>query len=105
MIRTFDTLIGRTILVSVIGISLMHVLSLWSYELALDHELSAAHETRLADHLITMRRSLSLVPEAGRDDVAHKLSSGPLEVHWSKTEHTRSPAVWGSRDGPACRRG
>ena len=86
MIRAFDTLIARTILVSLIGISLMHILSLWSYELALDHELSAAHEARLADRLITIRRSLSLVPEAGRDDVAHQLSGGPMEVHWSKTE-------------------
>ncbi len=86
MIRAFDTLVGRTILVSLIGISLMHILSLWSYELALDHELSAAHEARLADRLITIRRSLSMVPEAGRDEVAHQLSGGPLEVHWSKTE-------------------
>jgi two-component system, OmpR family, sensor kinase len=86
MIRVFDTLVGRTIFVSLIGISLMHVLSLWSYELALDHELSAVHEAGLADRLLTIRRSLSIVPEAGRDDVAHQLSGGPVEVHWSKTE-------------------
>lgn len=86
MMRRLDTLIGRTILVSLIGISMMHILSLWSYELALDHELSAAHEARLADRLNTIRRSLSLVPEIGRDDIAHQLSGGPLEVHWSKTE-------------------
>lgn len=86
MIRTFDTLVARTILVSLIGISLMHILSLWSYEFALEHELSAAHEAGLAERLLNIRRSLSLVPEAGRDDAAHQLSGGPLEVHWSRTE-------------------
>lgn len=86
MIHRLDTLIGRTVLVSLIGISLMHVLSLWSYELALKNELTIAQEARLADRLTTIRRTLSLVPEAGRDDVAHRLSGGPLEVHWSRSE-------------------
>lgn len=86
MIRRFDTLIGRTVLVSLIGITLMHVLSLWSYELALQQELSAAQDARLAERLIAIRRSLAAVPEAGRDEVAHQLSGGLMEVHWSKTE-------------------
>jgi signal transduction histidine kinase len=84
--RRLDTLIGRTVLVSLIGITLMHVLSLWSYELALKQELSAAQDTRLAERLIAIRRSLAAVPEAGRDEFAHQLSGGLLEVHWSKTE-------------------
>ncbi len=86
MIRVLDTLVGRTVLVSVIGISLMHTLSLWSYEAALDHEMRLAQETRLADRLATIARSLKLVPQAGRDEAAHQLSGGPLEVHWSRTE-------------------
>ena len=86
MIRVLDTLAGRTVLVSLIGISLMHVLSLWSYEAALDHELKLAQETRLADRLIAIKRSIRLVPVAERDEVAHQLSAGPLEVHWSRSE-------------------
>jgi len=34
MMRTFDTLLTRTVLVSLFGIALKHVLSLWSYEAA-----------------------------------------------------------------------
>lgn len=86
MIRRLDTLVARTILVSLIGISLMHVLSLWSYEAALVHEQTLAQETRLADRLLDIRRSLGLVHEDGRDAVAHHLSSGPLDVHWSRGE-------------------
>jgi two-component system OmpR family sensor kinase len=36
MMRAFDTLLTRTVLVSLLGITLMHVLSLWSYEATLD---------------------------------------------------------------------
>jgi two-component system, OmpR family, sensor kinase len=84
MIRLLDTLVGRTILVSLIGISVMHMLSLWSYEAALDHESVLQQEARLADRLVAIKRTLALAPEAGRDEIAHELSGGPLEVHWSR---------------------
>lgn len=86
MMRALDTLVGRTVLVSLIGISLMHVLSLWSYEVALEHALSSAQEAQLAERLIAIRRSLAAVPEPRRDEVAHQLSGGPLDVHWSRGE-------------------
>ncbi len=86
MMRALDTLVGRTILVSLIGITLTHVLSLWSYEVALEQELTLAHETRLADRLVAITRSLKLAGVAERDEVAHQLSGGPIEVHWSRTE-------------------
>ncbi len=38
MMRPFDTLLTRTILVSLLGVTLMHVLSLWSYDAALSGE-------------------------------------------------------------------
>ena len=40
--RRFDTLLTRTVLVSLLGITLMHVLSLWSYDAALEREASGA---------------------------------------------------------------
>ena len=93
MIRRFDSLIGRTILVSLIGISLMHVLSLWSYEATLRQEASHAQQARLAERLLTIRSSLAVVPEAERENAAHQLSGGPLEVHWSKTEYAIADAA------------
>ena len=86
MMRLFDTLVGRTVLVSLIAISLMHVLSLWGYESAVNRELVVADETRLAERLVAIRESLRAVPAAERDGAAHRLSSGPVEVHWSLTD-------------------
>jgi two-component system OmpR family sensor kinase len=42
MMRRFDTLLTRTVLVSLFGITLMHVLSLWSYDAALEREATDA---------------------------------------------------------------
>ena len=86
MIRAFDTIVTRSILVSLIGITLVHILSLWSYEHALDRELTIAHESRLAERLITIKRSVMLVPVAEREPAAHALSGGPIEAHWSSTK-------------------
>lgn len=84
MMRKLDTLIARIVLVSVIGITVMHVLSLWTYEYALEDELSAVQEARLAERLADVRRTLSAVSVDDRDRLAHQLSAGPLEIHWSK---------------------
>jgi signal transduction histidine kinase len=85
MRRLFDTLAARTALVSLIGITLVHLLSLWTYEQAIDHELDAAFDAQIAERLVTIRRSIIRLPPAERDEVAHSLSSGPLDVHWSAT--------------------
>jgi signal transduction histidine kinase len=88
MMRFLDTLVARLILVSLLGISLVHVLSIWSYEHALERELSLADETRLAERILTIKRSVMAVPESQREALAHDLSSGPLEAHWNKTRGT-----------------
>ena len=60
--RVFDTLLARLLLVSLLGITLFHVLSLWSYEHALEQQLTNAHVNRLAERLVSIKRSLMLVP-------------------------------------------
>ncbi len=83
--RRLDTLATRALLVSLIGITLVHVASLWSYEHTLDRELTFAHEKRLAERIVSIKRSVMLVPPARRETVAHELSGGPIEAHWSAT--------------------
>ncbi len=85
MKRSLDTLVTRLILVLLLGISLVHVLSIWSYEQALDRELGLADEARLAERILTIKRSVVAVPESQRESLAHDLSSGPLEAHWNRT--------------------
>lgn len=85
MIRLLDTLVARLILVSLIGIVLVHLASLWTYEHVLDQELTIAHESRLAERVISIKRSIMLVPETQRESIAHDFSSGPIDAHWSQT--------------------
>ena len=85
MIRVLDTLVARLILVSLLGITTVHVLSLWTYERALDRELSAIRELQFAERVSSIWRSVMLVPEAQRETVAHELSSGSIDAHWSKS--------------------
>lgn len=88
--RRFDSLAIRTILVVLIGIGLVHLASLWTYQQSLTSELDLANEARLADRLIAIKRSVMRVSETERETVAHDLSGGPIEAHWSRTEHAIS---------------
>jgi two-component system, OmpR family, sensor kinase len=82
-----DTLTSRTILVMLIGIGIVHLASLHAYRVALDREAAIASDTRLADRLLTIKRAVMRVVPAEREPVAHELSGGPIEAHWSRTEH------------------
>ena len=86
MMRVVDTLVGRTILVSLIAISLMHLVSLWGYETALNRELLIADETRLAEGLVARPESLPSGSLPGRDTPPHRLSRGPIEIHLRPTQ-------------------
>ena len=85
--RRLDSLALRTTLVVLVGIGLVHLASLWTYQHSLTRELDLANEARLADQLLAIKRTVMRVPEPERDKVAHELSGGPIEAHWSRTEH------------------
>jgi two-component system OmpR family sensor kinase len=85
MMRAFDSLVARLLLVSLAAVTVVHLISLWTYERALDQERSAAYETRLAERLVTIKRSVMVVPPDEREALAHDLSSGPIEAHWNTT--------------------
>lgn len=89
MMRWLDTLAARTVLLMLIGVGIVHVASLSAYQHALDREMSVANESRLADRLLTIRRSVMRVVPAERETVAHDLSGGPVEAHWSASERAR----------------
>lgn len=90
MRRWFDTLAARTVLLMLIGVGIVHVASLYAYQHALDREMSLANEARLADRLLTIRRSVMRVVAAERESIAHELSGGPVQAHWSVTERARA---------------
>ncbi|TCT01979.1 ATP-binding protein [Aquabacter spiritensis] len=84
MIRAIDSLALRTAVVAVLGIVVVHVLSLWTYEHAMERERHAAHAVRLADQIVALRRSLAAAPAERREEVAHALSGGAIDAHWGR---------------------
>jgi two-component system, OmpR family, sensor kinase len=85
--RRIDSLALRTTLVVLIGIGLVHLASLWTYQHSLTRTLDLANQARLADQLLAIKRAVMRVPEHEREMVAHDMSGGPIEAHWSRTEH------------------
>lgn len=81
-----DSLAVQTMLVVLLGIGAMHVASLWTYQNALIAEAELANEARLTDRLLAIKRSVMRVPPEQREGVAHDMSGGAIEAHWSRTE-------------------
>ncbi len=87
MLGKLDSLVARTIVVLLVGIGLVHLASLWTYQAALRHEVATANDARLADRLIALKRSVMRAAPNDREAVAHDLSGGPIDAHWSREEH------------------
>jgi two-component system, OmpR family, sensor kinase len=81
-----DSLAVQTMLVVMLGIGAMHVASLWTYQRAIVAEAELANEARLADRLLAIKRSVMRAEPAEREAVAHDMSGGAIEAHWSQAE-------------------
>uniref|UniRef100_UPI00195422CC hypothetical protein n=1 Tax=Proteus mirabilis TaxID=584 RepID=UPI00195422CC len=49
---------GRTILVLLVAIGALHVASLWTYQAALQAELTSNNDARLAERLVSIMRTV-----------------------------------------------
>ena len=78
-----DTIVTRTIVVLLSGLVIFHLASIWAYQIGINSEIDVTNEARLAERLFSIKRAIQLRPPAEREDLAHSLSGGPLEVHWS----------------------
>lgn len=87
LLMRLDSLAARTIIVALLGIGGVHLVSLWTYQHSLTQEVELSNEARLADRLLTIKRAVMRVPFTERETVAHDLSGGPIEAHWSRSEH------------------
>lgn len=79
-----ETTTARAIAVLLSGLVLFHVASIWIFQIGLDSEVGLTNEVRLAERLFTIKRALASLPPTDREQMAHSLSGGPIEVHWSK---------------------
>ena len=83
-----DTIASRTIAVLLAGLVFFQIVSVFTYQLGVDNEIDLTNEMRLAERLHSIRRALEKLPPAERERMAHSLSGGPLEVHWSNVPLT-----------------
>ncbi len=87
--RHFDTIATRTMALLLIGLGVFHLLSVWAYQAALDQEVQTNNEMRIAERLLSIRRSLAVRPPDKREALAHELSGGTVDAHFG----TKSLAV------------
>ncbi len=81
-----DSLAVQTMLVVLLGIGVMYGASMWTYQRALLAEAEFANEARLADRLLAIKRSVLRADPNEREAVAHDMSGGAIEAHWSRSE-------------------
>ncbi|MBN8943498.1 MAG: HAMP domain-containing protein [Rhizobiales bacterium] len=87
MKNLLNSIPGRTILVLLVAIGALHVASLWTYQAALQAELTSNNDARLAERLVSIMRTVMQARPAEREQTAHALAGGPFDVHWSLAEH------------------
>ncbi len=98
-----DTIASRTILVLMAGLGAIIVLAQLLYQQGIRHELSHAQTERLADRLLSLAETITSVAPELRDETAHRLSGGAIELHWARQPLTTQggelePDVVGLRD-------
>lgn len=92
MIALVNSVPGRTIIVLLVAIGILHLASLATYRAALEAEINSNNDQRLAERLVSVMRTVQHVAPAEREVTAHALSGGPFDVHWSVSERAvRSP--------------
>ena len=86
MIGLLNSVPGRTILVLLVAIGILHLASLATYRAALEAEISSNNDQRLAERLVSIMRTVQRVTPAERELTAHALAGGPFDVHWSASD-------------------
>ncbi len=90
---TFDSLIGRIVLIISLGIVSVQFSSQLIYETTLFSEAAIANQERLAERIVSLHQTLIHIPSESRDRTAHEQSSGALEAHWGPRPRVVSP-LW-----------
>ncbi|WP_204311217.1 hypothetical protein, partial [Klebsiella michiganensis] len=66
MIKFANSVPGRTIIVLMIAIGVLHVASLWTYQASLQAEITSNNDERLAERLVSIMRTVMRVPAPER---------------------------------------
>jgi signal transduction histidine kinase len=98
-----DTIVTRSVAILIVALLAVHVIGYLAYSIGARAIADSTRDRALAERIVSIKRAVASIPDASeRDRAAHALSSGSLEVHWSKvslvlgnappSERTRSTA-------------
>lgn len=79
-----DTIAGRTIVVLLFGLGTILGLAHYLYQKGIEREVATGNIERLADRLIFLSDTITTLEPSMRDEAAHRLSGGPIELHWAR---------------------
>lgn len=79
-----DTIAGRTIIVLVLGLGSIVALAQFLYQTSIEREVTTRNAESIAERLVFMAGSITALDPERRDEAAHRMSGGPLELHWAR---------------------
>lgn len=79
-----DTIAGRTIIVLVLGLGSIMALAQYLYQTGIEREVTASNTESVVERLLFVAGSIQSIAIDKRDEAAHRMSGGPLELHWGK---------------------
>lgn len=77
-----DTIAGRTIIVLVVGLGSILALAQYLYQQGIEREVTARNTAAIVERLLVLANTIMAIEPGRRDDAAHRLSGGPIELHW-----------------------
>jgi signal transduction histidine kinase len=79
-----DTIAGRTIIVLIAGLGSILAIAQYIYQRGIEREVTALNTSVVVERLLVIADTITAIEPDRRDDAAHRLSGGPLELHWGR---------------------
>ncbi len=79
-----DTIAGRTIVVLVLGLGSILALAQYLYQSHIERDVTARSVDSVVERLLIMADTILSIEPEKRDVAAHRMSGGPLELHWGR---------------------
>ncbi len=93
-----DSVIRRTLGVLVLALAAFHLVGFWLFSVVSENTMADARRSGLVERIIAIRTKVNAAPPERREDVAHNLSSGSLDVHWSAEPLISAGHISGHQD-------
>lgn len=80
-----DTVVTRSVAILILALAVVHAIGYFAFAVGVELVAGRTRDGALAERIVSIKRAIATIPDdAERDKTAHALSSGSLEVHWSR---------------------